>query len=173
MSVISRPNCLEPTACKAKGSGHCRRCHGTAYFTSVAGGAASKAALADPEVRARMSAASKAARADPEVRARMSAASKAAWADPEVRARMSAASKAARADPEVRARMSASQRRAAAKRAVQMAHLPMFRKTVDRARELLDQGEVLEVVADALIQEARAAASSRGASLQTQAEAWR
>ena len=46
------------------------------------------AALADPEVRARMSAARKAALADPEVRARMSAARKAALADPEVRARL-------------------------------------------------------------------------------------
>jgi hypothetical protein len=47
--------------------------------------------LADPAVRARMSAATKAALADPAVRARMSAAKKAAWADPAVRARMSAA----------------------------------------------------------------------------------
>ncbi len=85
------------------------------------------------------------------------AARKAAWADPEVRARMSAASKAALADPEVRARMSDSQRRAAAKRAVQQAGLPLFRKTVDRARDLLDLGDCIEVVADALLQEARAA----------------
>jgi len=73
---------------------------------------ARKKALADPEVRARMSAASKKALADPEVRARMSAASKKAWADPEVRARMSAASKKALADPEVRARMSAARKKA-------------------------------------------------------------
>ena len=49
---------------------------------------ARKKALADPEVRARMSEASKKALADPEVRARMSEARKKAWADPEVRARM-------------------------------------------------------------------------------------
>ncbi len=61
--------------------------------------AARKKALADPEVRARMSAASKKALADPEVRARISAASKKALADPEVRARMLAARKKALADP--------------------------------------------------------------------------
>jgi len=53
--------------------------------------AASKKALADPAVRAKMSAASKKALADPAVRAKMSAASKKAWADPAVRAKMSAA----------------------------------------------------------------------------------
>ena len=57
---------------------------------------ASKKALADPEVRARMSAASKKAWADPEVRARMSAARKKAWADPEVRARIKATRKGAK-----------------------------------------------------------------------------
>ncbi len=134
---MTRTNCLEPDDCQAKGAGHCRRCH----MTQVAGGAASKAALADPEVRARMS-----------------AASKAAWADPEVRARMSAASKAALADPEVRARMSAAQRRRYAKEAVRQAHLPLFRKTVDRAETLFRQGEVMEVVVDALVQEARGGA---------------
>ena len=47
---------------------------------------AMKAAMADPEVRARKSAAMKAAMADPEVRARHAA----AMADPEVRARIKA-----------------------------------------------------------------------------------
>ncbi|MBR0683975.1 hypothetical protein GXW74_26140 [Roseomonas eburnea] len=63
-----------------------------------------------------MSEASKRALADPEVRARMSEASKRAWADPEVRARMSEASKRALADPEVRARMSEARKRAWATR---------------------------------------------------------
>ena len=75
---------------------------------------ASKKALADPEVRARMSEASKKALADPEVRARMSEARKKAWADPEVRARMSEARKKALADPEVRARMSEASKKALA-----------------------------------------------------------
>jgi hypothetical protein len=57
-----------------------------------------------------MSAASKRALADPAVRAKMSAASKRAWADPAVRAKMSAASKRALADPAVRAKMSRSGR---------------------------------------------------------------
>jgi hypothetical protein len=73
---------------------------------------ASKKAWADPEVRARMSQARKKALADPEVRARMSQASKKAWADPEVRARISQASKKALADPEVRARMSQASKKA-------------------------------------------------------------
>ena len=57
---------------------------------------ASKKALSDPEVRARMSAARKKALSDPEVRARMSAASKKAWSDPEVRARIKATRKGAK-----------------------------------------------------------------------------
>ena len=100
---MTRTNCLEPDDCQAKGAGHCRRCH----MTQLAGGAASKAALADPEVRARMSAA---------------------------------------------------QRRRYAKEAVRQAHLPLFRKTVDRAETLFRQGEVMEVVVDALVQEARGGA---------------
>ena len=79
---------------------------------------ARKAALADPAVRAKISAASKAALADPAVRAKISAASKAAWADPAVRAKISAASKAALADPAVRAKISAARKAALADPAV-------------------------------------------------------
>ena len=57
---------------------------------------ARKKALADPEVRARMSEASKKALADPEVRARMSEARKKALADPEVRARIKASRRGAK-----------------------------------------------------------------------------
>jgi hypothetical protein len=75
MSDLIRPNCLAPTACEAKGKGHCRRCNMASISKAISQSdrcAARKAALADPEVRARMSAARKAALADPEVRARMS-----------------------------------------------------------------------------------------------------
>ena len=137
-----RPHCDSPGACDAKGAGHCRACHG-------------RHIVADPEVRARMSEATKRALADPEVRARMSEARKRAWADPEVRARISEARKRAWADPEVRARMSAASKRALARRAVVAAGLHLWRVTVDRAAALLAAGESMEVVIDALQQEAR------------------
>jgi len=56
---MTRPNCLDLASCAARGPGHCRRCHMTAPRMS----AARKAAWADPEVRARMSAARKRANA--------------------------------------------------------------------------------------------------------------
>jgi hypothetical protein len=80
----------------------------------------------------------------------MSAAQKRAKADPEVRARMSAAQKRAKADPEVRARMSAASKRAWARRAVMAANLPLLRKFVDLAHELIDGGDPIEIVSDAL-----------------------
>ncbi|HEV2365190.1 MAG TPA: hypothetical protein VGS12_13445 [Caulobacteraceae bacterium] len=107
--------------------------------------------------RAKMSAASKAAWADPAARARMSAATKAALADPAVRARMSAARKAVLADPAVRAKMSAARKRDWARRCVRAAGLVPWRATVDRAAALLAAGDPVEVVVDALRQEARAA----------------
>jgi hypothetical protein len=87
-----RVYCQRPDSCVAGTRGGCSLCHGAKMS------AASKAAWADPAVRAKMSAARKAAWADPAVRAKMSAASKAALADPAVRAKMSAAKKAAWAD---------------------------------------------------------------------------
>ena len=56
----NRPHCQKPSACDAKGNGHCRRCHMTA---------AASALHANPEFKARM----KARNADPEFKARMKA----------------------------------------------------------------------------------------------------
>ena len=58
-------------------------------------GAKRAAALARPEVRAKMAAAARAALARPDVRAKRAAAARAAWQDPEVRAKRSAAMKSA------------------------------------------------------------------------------
>ena len=143
VAPIHRPNCERPDACVARGAGHCRACRAREMQKRTA----------DPEVRARMSAASKKAWADPEVRARMTAASKKALADPEVRARMTAAL----ADPEVRARMTAASKKAWARRALLEAGLVPWKATVARAAALFAAGEPLEVVIDALRQEARAA----------------
>ena len=84
--------------------------------------------LADPAVRAKMSAARKAALADPAVRAKMSAASKAALADPAVRAKMSAARKAAWADPAVRAKMSAARKADREERELQPKRIRQLRR---------------------------------------------
>ena len=73
----NRPHCQKPSACDAKGNGHCRRCHMTA---------AASALHADPEFKARM----KALHADPEFKAQASARMKARNADPEFKARMKA-----------------------------------------------------------------------------------
>jgi hypothetical protein len=59
---------------------------------------AQRAAAADPERRARISAGVRKARADPELRVRASEATRASWTDPEIRARMSAALCKAAAD---------------------------------------------------------------------------
>ena len=56
----TRPNCEHPSACSAKGSGHCRSCNGLAV---------AKALNADPEFRAFATARMKARNADPEVKA--------------------------------------------------------------------------------------------------------
>ena len=50
----NRPHCQKPSACDAKGKGHCRRCHMAA---------AVKANWQDPEFRAKQAAATKAAKA--------------------------------------------------------------------------------------------------------------
>ena len=60
----NRPHCQKPSACDAKGNGHCRRCHMTA---------AASALHADPEFKAQASARMKARNADPEFKARMKA----------------------------------------------------------------------------------------------------
>ena len=60
----NRPHCQKPSACDAKGNGHCRRCHMTA---------AASARNADPEFKAQASARMKALHADPEFKARMKA----------------------------------------------------------------------------------------------------
>ena len=49
-----RPHCQKPSACDAKGAGHCRRCHMSA---------AVKANWQDPDFRARNAAATKASKA--------------------------------------------------------------------------------------------------------------
>ena len=90
----NRPHCQKPSACDAKGNGHCRRCHMTA---------AASARNADPEFKAQASARMKARNADPEFKARM----KARNADPEFKAQASARMKALHADPEFKARMKA------------------------------------------------------------------
>ena len=73
--------------------------------------ASTKASLATPEARARISAANKArGRASPEVRARMSAAQKGKKLSEETRAKMSVALKAILSSPQSRARMAASQK---------------------------------------------------------------
>ena len=77
----NRPHCQKPSACDAKGNGHCRRCHMTA---------AASALHADPEFKAQASARMKARNADPEFKARM----KALHADPEFKAQASARMKA-------------------------------------------------------------------------------
>lgn len=66
-----------------------------------------RAALADPAVRAKISAASRARWTDPEKRAKMTASCQATAADPDVRARLSASGAAAWADPKKRARLMA------------------------------------------------------------------
>lgn len=53
--VIHRPHCEQPTACQARGAGHCRRCHGRA---------AAKALHEDPEFKAAASARMKALNAE-------------------------------------------------------------------------------------------------------------
>ena len=70
--------------------------------------AASKAAMADPTVRAKHKAAVQAALADPAVRAKHKAARRAAWGNPAVRAKHKAAMQAAMANPTVRAKCKAT-----------------------------------------------------------------
>ena len=101
----NRPHCQKPSACDAKGKGHCRRCHMAA---------AVKANWQDPEFRAKQAAATKANWQDPEFRARNVAAVKANWQDPEFRAKQAAAVKANWQDPEFRAKQAAATKAAKA-----------------------------------------------------------
>ena len=90
--------------------------------------AATKAAMATPELQAKRAVFQK----DPAYRARISAASKLALADPEVKARHSASAKIANARPEVKARVSAGIKAAFQKPEVQERHRAAVKEAQNR-----------------------------------------
>lgn len=85
----------------------------------------------------------------------LSCARKLDWANPEIRARKLADIDRCMQTPESITVRVAARRRCTARRYVLAAGLPLFRRTVDRARALLDAGEPRELIAASLRTEAR------------------
>jgi len=106
------------------------------------------------ERRKRNADATKANWQDPEFRKRNADAVKANWQDPEFRKRQADAVKANWQDPEFRR----THHLKFAKKCVRKAGLPLLKSNVERAKVMLDAGERMEVVIDALVQESREAA---------------
>lgn len=107
--------------------------------------ASARGAWKDPEVTERRLAAIRRRLADPKVRAKIAASIRETMADPSVRERYVRASKLTQARPEVRAKIAATraskaERRARAKAIVIAAGVAPWKRTVDRAVQLLAAG---------------------------------